>query len=81
MTLEEKIAQMCQFVGIEHRKQSSQQAKGKNIAINDVAASVYGFSFDSLRNMVRYGKIGSFLHIVIAEEANDMQPLAMQSRL
>ncbi len=81
MTLEEKIAQMCQFVGIEHQKQSYKEAKGKNIAINDDAASVYGFSFDSLRNMVRHGKIGSFLHIVTAKEANDMQRLAMQSRL
>lgn len=81
MTLEEKIAQMCQFVGIEHQKQSRQEAQGKNIAINDDAASVYGFSFDSLRNLVRKGKIGSFLHIVTAKEANDMQRLAMQSRL
>lgn len=82
MTLEEKVAQMCQYVGIEHQMQSYKENKGKEPASNDDASSFYkGISFDSLRAMVIAGRVGSFLHIVTAKEANEMQQLAMKSRL
>lgn len=82
MTLKEKIAQMCQFVGIEHQIQSYKDNKGKDPLSNDDASSFYkGISFDSLRQMVRDGMVGSFLHIVTAKEANEMQNLALKSRL
>jgi beta-glucosidase len=82
MTLEEKVAQMCQYVGIEHQMESYKNNKGKEPAANDDASSFYkGISFDSLRKMVVNGRVGSFLHIVTAKEGNEMQRLAMQSRL
>lgn len=82
MTLEEKVAQMCQYVGIEHQIESYKNNKGKEPAANDDASSFYkGISFDSLRSMVVNGKVGSFLHVVTAKESNDIQKLAMQSRL
>ncbi len=82
MTLEEKVAQMCQYVGIEHQVESYTKNKGKEPAANDDASSFYkGISFDSLRKMVVNGRVGSFLHIVTAKESNDMQKLALQSRL
>jgi beta-glucosidase len=82
MTLEEKVAQMCQYVGIEHQIESYTKNKGKEPAANDDASTFYkGISFDSLRNMVVNGRVGSFLHIVTAKESNEMQKLAMQSRL
>ncbi len=82
MTLQEKVAQMCQYVGIEHQIESYTKNKGKEPAANDDASSFYkGISFDSLRGMVKNGMVGSFLHIVTASESNEMQKLAMQSRL
>ncbi len=82
MTLQEKVAQMCQYVGIEHQVESYRINKGKDPAANDDASSFYrGISFDSLRHMVSNGMVGSFLHIVTAKESNEMQRLAMQSRL
>jgi len=82
MTLEEKVAQMCQYVGIDHQIESYKNNKGKDPAANDDASSFYkGISFDSLRHMVSNGMVGSFLHIVTAKESNEMQRLAMQSRL
>jgi len=82
MTLEEKVAQMCQYVGIEHQAESYKANKGKAPAANDDASSFYkGISFDSLRQMVAGGRVGSFLHIVTAKESNEMQRLAMKSRL
>ena len=82
MTLEEKVAQMCQYVGIEHQVESYRINKGKDPSANDDASSFYrGISFDSLRRMVSSGMVGSFLHIVTAREGNEMQRLAMQSRL
>jgi beta-glucosidase len=82
MTLEEKVAQMCQYVGIEHQMESYKNNKGKEPAANDDASSFYkGISFDSLRGMAKNGMIGSFLHIVTAKESNEMQRLAMQGRL
>lgn len=82
MTLEEKIAQMCQYVGVEHQIESYKKNKGKEPAANDDASSFYkGISFDSLRQMVINGRVGSFLHVVTAKESNDIQALAMKSRL
>lgn len=82
MTLQDKIAQMCQYVGIEHQMQAYKESKGSNISINDDAKSFYkGISFDSLRNMIKEGKTGSFLHVVTSKEANELQKLAMQSKL
>ncbi len=82
MTLEEKIAQMSQYVGPNHIRENQQRFKGKGVAKNDDA---YGFyptlSVNDLYRMTQEGKIGSFLHVVTAEEANELQRLAAKSRL
>lgn len=78
MTLEEKVGQMCQYVGIEHIK----EADAKKIAANNDSHAFYkDLPTDSLIEMVKRGEIGSFLHVVTAEEANKLQGYAMQSRL
>lgn len=82
MTLEEKVAQMCQYVGPGHIRETQKRFKGEKVAKNDDA---YGFyptlSVNDLYRMTEEGKIGSFLHVVAAEEANQLQELAMKSRL
>jgi len=80
MTLEEKAGQMCQFVGIEHLKEGMKR-RGKIASNNDAIGMYPGLKFSDLEQMVRDGKIGSFLHVVTAEEANRLQGLAMESRL
>ena len=82
MTLEEKIAQMTQYVGPNHIRENQKRFKGKGVAKNDDA---YGFyptlSINDLYRMTEQGMIGSFLHVVTAEEANQLQKLAAKSRL
>ncbi len=79
MTLEEKIGQMCQFVGPNHIKQArKEKGKDKNV---DAWGMYPGLSIADLERMVTKGEIGSFLHVTTAEETNHIQKLAMQSRL
>lgn len=81
MTLEEKVAQMCQYVGLEHMKTAE-----KNISLEEMEKShAQGFypnlHSSDVEEMTKKGMIGSFLHVVKAEEANYLQSLAQQSRL
>ncbi len=81
MTLEEKVGQMNQFVGIEHvRKTEALKRSG-----NDLNADAYSFykdfTVDSIVNWTSRGWIGSFLHVYTKEEAEYLQKLAMGSRL
>lgn len=81
MTLEEKVAQMCQYVGIDHMK-----AAEKEMTLEEMKEShAQGFYPDlhssEIIEMTRQGKIGSFLHVVTAEEANKLQEYALESRL
>lgn len=82
MTLEEKVAQMCQYVGPEHIRENQARFKGRGVAKNDDAYGFYpNLSINDLYKMTEEGKVGSFLHVVTAEEANELQKLAMKSRL
>ncbi len=81
MTLEEKVAQMCQYVGIEHMK-----AAEKEMTLEEMKEShAQGFYPDlhssEIIEMTRKGLIGSFLHVVTAQEANLLQGYALESRL
>jgi beta-glucosidase len=79
MTLEEKVGQMCQYVGIELLKKDVKKAGG---AYPDDPIPMYpGMTFEVLENLVRQGKVGSFLHVTTVEESNRLQALAAQSRL
>lgn len=82
MTLEEKVAQMCQYVGPQHIRETQAKFKGKNVGKNDDAHGFYPtLSVNDLLKMTEEGKIGSFLHVVTGEEANELQEHAMKSRL
>ena len=83
MTLEEKIGQMCQYVAPEHIRMTKERYRKNNIVgKGDDQYGMYpGLSVDSLKNMVKEGKIGSFLHVKDVKEANELQRLALASRL
>ncbi len=75
MTLEEKIGQMCQYVGPCYVP-PDQGSPYKNIDASDENLGNPG-----LADKVRAGKVGSFLHVLTGEEAHQLQTLASESRL
>ncbi len=81
MTLEEKIGQMNQFVGIEHIKAAEAILTAEQLKNNTANAFYPGFSTTDLENLTKKGLVGSFLHVLTIQEANYLQSLAMQSRL
>lgn len=82
MSLEEKVAQMCQYVGPGHIEQTMKRFKGKKVKVNNDANAVYpNLPVGKLLEMVEQGMVGSFLHVVDASESNMLQSLAMRSRL
>jgi beta-glucosidase len=81
MTLEEKVAQMCQYVGIEHLKKSENYLSREELENSDAHGMYAGLHSSEVEKMVEDGLIGSFLHIKDAAEANRLQKLAQKSRL
>ena len=81
MTLEEKVGQMNQFVGIEHIKASEAHLSEEDLKTNTAQAYYPGFPANVIEQWTKEGLIGSFLHVLTIEEANYLQELAMQSRL
>ncbi|MFD1094561.1 glycoside hydrolase family 3 N-terminal domain-containing protein [Salegentibacter chungangensis] len=81
MTLEEKAGQMCQYVGIEHMLKASGNLTEEEMKKSDAQGFYPGIDAEDMRELVREGKIGSFLHVLHAEEANKLQKLAKESRL
>ena len=81
MTLEDKAAQMSQYVGLEHMKQALGDLTEEDLDKNDAKGFYPGFKTSDIAKLTKEGKIGSFLHILTAEEANKLQKLAQQSPL
>ena len=81
MTLEEKVGQMNQFVGVEHIKANSQALTEEDLKNNTAQAFYPGFLPDDVLEWTEQGLIGSFLHVLTLEEANMLQEHAMRSRL
>lgn len=81
MTLEEKVAQMCQYVGLEHMKKAEKSLTVEEMKHSDAQGFYTGLFSKDVARMTTEGKIGSFLHVVTPEEANYLQELAQQSRL
>ena len=81
MTLEEKVGQMNQLVGIEHFKQNSASMTAEELATNTASAFYPGVTVKDMEDWTRRGLISSFLHVLTMEEANYLQKLSMQSRL
>lgn len=79
MTLEEKVAQMCQYVGPEHMQAAEANLSEAEMKKSDAQGFYLGIFSPDIKRMATEGKIGSFLHVVTAEEANELQKLAMQS--
>ena len=78
MTLEEKVGQMAQFCGVRHVEQRDKKAQADN---QDAQGYYPGINADTLRKWTKQGLIGSFLHVLTPEEANELQELAVASRL
>ena len=81
MTLEEKVAQMCQYVGLEHMKKAEKSISAEELIGNDALGFYKNLHSSQVAQMVVDGKIGSFLHVKTAEESNYLQSLAEKSRL
>ena len=81
MTLTEKIGQMCQYVGLNYLSASSAEMTAEEVLNSDSQAAYKEFKIKDIAQMVVDAKIGSFLHVLTAEEANKLQALAQQSRL
>lgn len=82
MTLKEKVAQMCQYVGPNHIRETQKNMGKKAIGSNDDAHGFYpGLSINDLYRLTEEGLVGSFLHVFTAKESNSLQRLAMKSRL
>lgn len=81
MTLEDKIYQMCQYVGLEHMKHAEAKISPEELEKNDALGFYPGVRSDSVARLASAGKIGSFLHVVTPEEANHLQTLAQKSPL
>ncbi|MCD8183218.1 MAG: glycoside hydrolase family 3 C-terminal domain-containing protein [Bacteroides sp.] len=81
MTLEEKVGQMNQFVGLEHIKANSAVMTEEDLKNNTANAFYPGVTEQDVAAWTGKGLIGSFLHVLTIEEANFLQSLAMKSRL
>lgn len=82
MTLKEKVAQMCQYVGFQHMKEAEERRMNSQQLKNSDAWAFYpGLTVKNIEDMVSRGEIGSFLHVLSPEEANKLQHLALKSRL
>jgi len=81
MTLEEKVGQMCQYVGLQHQREVARRKFGEHADLDDAHGFYPDLSPRDVEQLVVQGRIGSFLHVVTAEEANGLQKLALKSRL
>ena len=82
MTLKEKVAQMCQYVGFQHmREAEARRMNSQQLKNSDAWAFYPGLTVKNIEDMVSCGEIGSFLHVLSPEEANKLQHLALKSRL
>lgn len=81
MTLEEKVAQMSQYVGIEHMKAAEKEMTLEEMKQSHARGFYPNLHSSQLIELTRQGMVGSFLHVVTHEEANLLQSYALQSRL
>ena len=81
MTLEEKVYQMNQFVGLDHMRKAEKDLTEEELRSNDSQGFYKGLFSDDVAEMTRRGEIGSFLHVLTPLESNLLQELAAQSRL
>lgn len=78
MTLEEKVAQLCQYVGLQYGR------KDKPIAFESTDPDTLIRSLlesNGIARNISLGKVGACLHVYSVEEANILQMIARKSRL
>jgi beta-glucosidase len=81
MTIDEKVAQMCQYLAPKHISETNKKFKGRVPTNNDTNGTYPTVTIDSIYHLVEMGMIGSFLHVLTPEESNQLQSLAQKSRL
>ena len=81
MTLYEKACQMNQFVGLSHMKKAEKDLSLEDMKKSDTQGFYKGVFSEDVKQMIINGQVGSFLHVVTAEEANYLQKLAYKSDL
>ena len=81
MTIYEKACQMNQFVGLEHMKKAEKKLSYEELKKSDAQGFYKGIFSEDVKQMIIDGKIGSFLHVLTAKEANYLQSLAYESKL
>lgn len=81
MTLIEKIGQMSQFVGPEHIARSEKNMTLEEMQAGDTFGMYPNLHSSQIPNVIKKGRVGSFLHVKNPKEANFLQQYASQSRL
>lgn len=81
MTLEEKIGQMSQYVGMGHTAESERHMTIDELAKSDAHGFYPDLHSSQIPAFIETGRVGSFLHVVKASEANLLQRHAQKTRL
>ena len=81
MTLIEKVGQMSQFVGPEHIARSEKNMSIEEMQAGDTFGIYPNLHSSQIPDVIKKGRVGSFLHVKNPEEANFLQKYALQSRL
>ena len=81
MTLVEKIGQMSQYVGPEHISRSEKYMSLEEMQAGDAYGMYPNLHSSQIPEVIKDGKVGSFLHVTTPQEANRLQQYASQSRL
>ena len=70
MTLEEKVGQMNQFVGLDMMEQTKAKKLSRmEMMQGDEFAYYPGYPTDTIMSMIKSGLVGSFLHVQTLKEA------------
>lgn len=72
---------MNQFVGLDHMKKAEKDLSPEDMKKSDAQGFYKGVFSEDVKQMIINGQIGSFLHVITAEEANYLQQLAYKSKL
>jgi beta-glucosidase len=81
MTVEEKIGQLCQYVGLTHMRESRVELSEADMKKSHAMGFYADCPPEQVEKMVEEGITGSFLHVLNVKEANYLQSLALKSRL
>lgn len=81
MTLIEKVGQMSQFVGPEHIARSEKNMTIEEMQAGDTFGIYPNLHSSQIPDVIKRGRVGSFLHVKNPSEANFLQKHASQSRL